>query len=73
MTLIHRSIGLGKPRIRTHKKDYNNCPENCSEGDIFSKNSMAFFLETENLVLMDLTEDDLDNIRRIATDPEGMK
>jgi len=73
MTLIHRSIGLGKPRIRTHRKDYINCPGNCSEGDIFSKNSMAFFPETENQVLMDQTEDDLDNIRRIARNPDVMR
>lgn len=33
---------------------------------------MAFFPETENQILMDLTEDDLDNIRQIATDPEVM-
>jgi len=41
--------------------------------DFRAGNGMAFRLTTDRLILEDLKEDDLENIRRVATDPAVMR
>lgn len=43
------------------------------EENFIFRGTMAFFLETARLILEDLKEDDLDNIRRIARNPDVMQ
>jgi hypothetical protein len=59
--------------LKRREKITRIVPEIVVKGTYFQKIPWRSSLRLKNLVLMDLTEDDLDNIRRIATDPEVMK